>query len=123
MPRGVDRYDEARLQRRLWTPEHLRGKLFAWYDAQSIDTIVRTTTVSQWKDKSGRGWDLTTAVAEPGFSETAFRGRLPGLVWTVYSHLSNFSFALTGSQLAVFAVADRASASAGNARLLSLKGA
>lgn len=49
------RYDEAQVQRRLWTPALLRPNLSVWLDAADISTITVATGVSQWLDKSGNG--------------------------------------------------------------------
>jgi hypothetical protein len=54
MPRGVNKYDEARLQGRLWNPLTLSP--IHWLDASDISTITVSTGVSQWRDKSGRGF-------------------------------------------------------------------
>ncbi len=60
MPRGVSRYDEAALQRRLWTPAVLRPD--AWFDASDLSTITATTNgITQWSDKSGNGRHKTDA--------------------------------------------------------------
>jgi hypothetical protein len=55
MPRGVDRTDEARQQRRLWTPQQLRGlrKVAAWYDAGDPANISYATGVSTFRDSTG----------------------------------------------------------------------
>ena len=66
MPRGVGlnwRYDEARLQGRLWTPALLRPSL--WLDASDISTITVSSGVSEWRDKSGNGRHAATAVRQP----------------------------------------------------------
>ena len=55
MARGVGsqwRYDEAQLQKRLWTPDLLRPDLSLWLDAADLSTITVQTGVSQWRDKS-----------------------------------------------------------------------
>ena len=55
MARGIGsqwRYDEARLQNRLWTPAELSPLL--WLDAADLSSIsVSGSGVSQWRDKSG----------------------------------------------------------------------
>jgi hypothetical protein len=61
MPRGTSLLDEALLQRRLWTPNTVRPRL--WFDAGDIATISNATGVSEWRDKSGRGLHLSQAVA------------------------------------------------------------
>lgn len=66
MPRGVGlnwRYDEARLQGRLWTPALLNG-ILGWWDASRAGTITLVSNaVSQWNDVSGRGNHLVQATA------------------------------------------------------------
>jgi hypothetical protein len=61
MPRGLNPYDEARLQGRLWTPTLARPSL--WYDASDLSTISTATGVSELRDKSGINRHLTQAVA------------------------------------------------------------
>src|SRR5215203_2897576 len=61
MPRGIDRYDEARLQGRLWTPAAIQPALGCWLDAGDPSTIIYATGVSSWRDKSGRGAHATQA--------------------------------------------------------------
>lgn len=66
MPRSLDPYDNARFQRRLWTPDILAkaGQLFAWYDASDLKTITLVSgNVSQWNDKSGNGFNVSQATA------------------------------------------------------------
>ena len=60
MPRGVSPLDEARLQRRLWTPA-LAGPAL-WLDAADLSTITTTSgTVSESRDKSGFGRHVAQA--------------------------------------------------------------
>jgi hypothetical protein len=60
MPRGINDYDTAILQRRLWTPEVLRPD--AWFDAADLGTITNTATgISDWADKSGNGRTMSRA--------------------------------------------------------------
>jgi hypothetical protein len=40
MPRGTSPYDEARLQGRLWTPDHARGNAGAWYRLSDPSTLT-----------------------------------------------------------------------------------
>jgi hypothetical protein len=61
MPRGTSLLDEAQLQRRLWTPNTVRPRL--WFDAGDIATISNATGVSEWRDKSGMGLHLSQSVA------------------------------------------------------------
>lgn len=78
MPRGVSRYDEARLQGRLWTPEQLKCDL--WYDAADLSTITVATGVSEWRDKSGNANHAAQATggSQPLFEADTTAG-LPAL--------------------------------------------
>ena len=47
-----------------WTPEELGESLVAWWDAKDASTLtVDGTAVTEWRDKSGNGHDLTQASA------------------------------------------------------------
>jgi hypothetical protein len=60
MPRGVNRYDEARLQRRLWSPATLRP--FGWWDASNLSSISTVAgRVNEWRDISGNGYVFSQA--------------------------------------------------------------
>lgn len=80
MPRGVSRYDEARLQGRLWTPDLLRPAL--WLDAADLSTITIATGVSEWRDKSGNNRHLsqTTSTQQPALTLNAQNG-LPAVTF------------------------------------------
>lgn len=83
MPKGVNSYDEARLQGRLWTPQLLAGNLSFWFDASDASTITLVSgAVSQWNDKSGNGRNATQATStnRPAYSLTSFKGK-PGLTF------------------------------------------
>jgi hypothetical protein len=69
MPRGTDRYDEARLQGRLWTPQLERPNLGIWYDAADLSTVSIATGVSELRDKSGNARHATQAagVTQPEY--------------------------------------------------------
>lgn len=82
MPRGVSRVDEARLQRRLWTPDVVRGGLKCWIDygygraigvsGGDITTVSDPTASAQWSRVSdGPTWSLTAINNLPGASFTA----------------------------------------------------
>ena len=76
MPRGVSPLDEARLQGRLWSPDALR--LGAWYDAADLATIATASgAVTDWRDKSGNGRNLTqsTAAQRPTYTANGFNNR------------------------------------------------
>jgi hypothetical protein len=72
MPRGVSRYDEARLQGRLWTPDRGIIRSGLNLDAQRNITVV-SGAVSQWDD-SDRLWSFTqgTAGLRPAYQETGW---------------------------------------------------
>jgi hypothetical protein len=95
MPRGVSPLDEARLQGRLWSPNVFR--LGAWYDAADLSTITTVSGgVSDWRDKSGNGRNLTAIGTGPRpiYTENGFNNRPAlnygtggttlnsGMVWT-----------------------------------------
>jgi hypothetical protein len=75
MPRGVSRYDEAALQRRLWTPALITTEL--WLDADDASTITVATGVSEFRDKSGkaRHFSMATAGNQPLYVTNALNGR------------------------------------------------
>ena len=67
MPRGVDRYDEARLQRRLWTPENENSFTETYFDLADLYGVTHATGVSGIYDRSGRGrtCQQTTGSVQP----------------------------------------------------------
>ena len=66
MPRGINDYDTARLQGRLWTPIVLRPDF--WFDAADPGTVtVSSNNVTQWRDKSGNGRHLSTGSLFPSY--------------------------------------------------------
>lgn len=86
MPRGTNRFDEARHQGRLWTPSALRqtGLLVAWFDAADLSTLVQGGTgLSQWSDKSGFGRHLSqaTGALQPVWTQSVFDSRLPAVTY------------------------------------------
>lgn len=78
MPRGYSRLDEARLQKRLWTPYELKalGRLSTWYTTEGPMLALATAGQTQtWKDSSGLGNDLhqvVTSTQEPIFLGTGW---------------------------------------------------
>jgi hypothetical protein len=74
MPRGVSPVDEAQLQRRLWTPALERPAV--WYDAADISTITIETGVSEWRDKSGNGFNAiqSSTTNQPTYINQAING-------------------------------------------------
>src|SRR5215203_2681423 len=64
MPRGVDRYDEARVQGQLWTPTEWRGtsKLALWVKVGE-SSITYSTGIGQINDLSGNANHVNQAVS------------------------------------------------------------
>jgi hypothetical protein len=75
MPRGVNVYDEAELQKRLWSPAIMRTAL--WLDANDLSTISVATGISEWRDKSGNQRNFTqgTGAVQPSFTPNGLNGR------------------------------------------------
>lgn len=66
--RGVNRLDEAKLQRRLWTPSLLpASKLLLWFDASDLSTITLngSSQCTALKDKSGNSRNGASAGGGP----------------------------------------------------------
>jgi hypothetical protein len=98
MPRGINRYDEAILQRRLWEPTQISTAL--WFDAADLSTItVDTGLVSQWRDKSGNNRHVfQSGAARPFYSLTGGSNNLPRLFTTSQSRylIRNTRFTTNG---------------------------
>src|SRR5215469_9229577 len=65
-----------------WTPASLPG-LVAWYDGQNAASItLNGSTVSQWNDQSGHGYNVVqgTAANQPTYNATGLNG-YPALVF------------------------------------------
>ena len=63
-----------------FTPASVPG-IALWLDAADASTIVGTTTVNEWKDKSGNGLNATkNNDVAPTYSSTGFNG-LPGVLF------------------------------------------
>ena len=63
MPRGVNAYDEARLQHRLWTPEVIRHKLVLWQPFHDVSRVTcGPSGVTAFR--AGVGPDLTAEAGE-----------------------------------------------------------
>ena len=77
MPRGFSPVDEARLQRRLWTPRELGSNFYAGFSANARETIVTTSgsSVGTWRDFSGNGRNVSTSGTRPTFVENSLNGR------------------------------------------------
>ena len=75
MPRGFNIYDEALIQRRLWTPDIMFPHL--WLDANDLSTISVQTGISEWGDKSGNQRNFTqgTGAAQPTLTLNGLNGR------------------------------------------------
>jgi hypothetical protein len=56
----------------LWTPAQITTSL--WLDGADSSTITGTSTVSEWRDKSGNGRNATTAVRSPSLLLNAQNG-------------------------------------------------
>jgi len=82
VPRGLNAYDEARIQRRLWTPAMLDVPPFAWFDAMDLGTISAASGVDTWRDRSNKGRTIvqSSGVNRPAFQPTGFNGRYPAVV-------------------------------------------
>ncbi len=106
MPRGVGlnwRYDEARLQGRLWTPQALDGNLIGWWDASRIDTITLVSSVvSRWNDISGKGNHLVQGTASSRPSLGTFANRRAVIFDGVDDFLTTTN--ISPQNLAIFAV-------------------
>jgi|694.fasta_scaffold103771_4 hypothetical protein len=73
MPRGANKYDEARLQRRLWSPFQLRPAL--WFDASDISTLSFSgNNLTEWRDKSGNGRNASPSVNPPTLATNLLNG-------------------------------------------------
>ena len=123
MPRGINRYDEAQLQNRLWTPVVL--PLTLWLDAADLSTLsVGASGVDTWRDKSGNARDATTTVRRPAFLANAQNG-LPAVNFTAASATKldtpDFSIA-PNRQFCAFAVASTAGLLSNYRRLWVAKG-
>jgi len=116
MPRGFSDYDAARVQGRLWTPEALRPAL--WLDAADLSTITIATGVSEWRDKSGNGWNVVqgTAGNQPDYSLGALNG-LNVLTYTsgkLLQTASNFTVLSGNPSFSTFALYRTTTANAGS---------
>lgn len=128
MPRGVNRYDEARLQGRLWTPRvYSKTQLSYWWDASNTASLTFSSgNVSTWSDLSGNGRDATDggvssrrAIYNPtlfrcpvlsgdganvrlGFDGTAFVGTSFSIFAAIYRNSSSTqNYFLGGSSLTI----------------------
>jgi hypothetical protein len=88
MPSGTDRYDEASLQRRLWTPVVERPRLGHWFDTADHGTITYATGVSQLADKSGNARHATqaTGAQQPVYQPLGLDGQRPAIFCNAISN-------------------------------------
>ncbi len=79
-------YETAKFQHQDWTPDIIRSKIVAWYDASDLSTLVidSSSRVSDWKDKSGLGNHATQGTAGNRPYYASFRTSSRSLP-TVYS--------------------------------------
>jgi|688.fasta_scaffold121886_3 hypothetical protein len=104
MPRGVNKYDEARLQGRLWTPTLSRPAL--WFDAADASTITVSTGISEWRDKSGNGRHISqsTSSFRPIYSQTVLNS-LPVVVFDGSNdYLTTTSFPTSFTELYIYII-------------------
>jgi hypothetical protein len=113
MPRGLNPYDEAKLQGRLWSPAQMRTAL--WLDADDVSTITVATGVSEWRDKSGNGRNATqsTAANQPAYTIGGLNGRNILTFDGTNDHLLH-SFNASPAPHSVFVVARRTSGGGGS---------
>ncbi len=81
MPRGLNPYDEAVVQRRLWTPAQWRTAV--WFDAADLSTVTTIGSgVTEWRDKSGfqRHVAVPATVNAPTLRQNVQNG-LPAIDW------------------------------------------
>lgn len=97
MPRGLNPYDEARIQGRLWHPRLLGGNFYAGFSANERSSVVITSgsSVNTWRDFSGNGRDVSTAGTKPTFVENSLNSR-PALLFST-SPLSSTATLPAGS--------------------------
>jgi hypothetical protein len=73
MPRGFSVYEDALIQRRLWTPDLLRPAV--WLDASDIRTVILSgSNVTQWNDKSGNERNMTVGGNAPAIANNSLNG-------------------------------------------------
>lgn len=116
MARGRNDYETAQIQGRLWTPAVLRPAF--WLDASDASTVtIVSGGVSEWRDKSGNGRNLSESTNRPSYSFEK-RNRLNVIS---FSNSSQQNLTVTGLSIAMtqqstFAVAST-DGSGANARL------
>lgn len=98
MPRGTSRYDEAKLQRQLWTPAAEQSRIYAWYDfgdrgtynVNSFNEVVSIVSKAGGAAPNTQSTNPTYAVPYGAtfFSTARFLPTFPA---------STFDFALVGT--------------------------
>jgi hypothetical protein len=63
-----------------WVPSDISSSLALWLDAADFSTISISTGVSEWRDKSGNGRNLTAMPARPTYAANGLNNR-PALSW------------------------------------------
>jgi hypothetical protein len=112
MPRGVDRWDEANIQRRLWTPAVLQDALCLWLDATDLASLGGASgLLSQWSDKSPRGNHA---------AQTTGANR-PALAYDQINNRPTVQFRTASSQYMTFATSGFATGNAGRAEFMLVK--
>lgn len=78
MPRGINPWDSAGMERRLWTPVMLDTAPEQWFEAAEYSslTIDGSGNASQWNDLSGKGFHATqgTSGARPTWKPVGMNG-------------------------------------------------
>ena len=92
-----------------WTPAALAPQI--WYDASDATTVtLNGSTVSQWSDKSGNGFDAVqaTATSQPTYNATTYNNK-PALVFDGVDDILRTSSAIgvSGSNPRTFAFVAR----------------
>lgn len=123
MPRGVSRYDEARVQRRLWTPDAWRGDMSCWFDMSDPQLLTLATGISQAKSRHNTGVMIEqgTGANQPTVNMTGINGRRCVSFGASNQVLLQFTTAnATMSNAFLFGiVASATSASGANTRILT----
>ena len=123
MPRGLNPYDDAKLQGELWTPRTPAGQVIKlWFDALDMSTLTidGSGNVSQWKDKSGNDNNSSQATAgsRPALRQSNGMLGKPSVFFN--NKAMQGPFAYTGTTLTAFGVGTMATGSTNNARLFSV---
>lgn len=105
MPRGISRYDDASIQRRLWTPADKSIPLGIWFDGADLSTITYGVSgISQWNDKSGNAAHATQATDanRPTLKTDAYNGR--SVVSLISNQWMSSTFSASNASESLFAV-------------------